>query len=63
MSHHHSTYQLLILSLFLFHLIGPLAFPVLRVNFMADALMSESKELMSGKFIRIVMIHVSLADI
>lgn len=58
----HSTYQLLLLksmliisSVFLFHS----AFPILRINLTADALMSESKEYMSGKVIRIVMIHVS----
>jgi hypothetical protein len=61
-SKHHRLLVLKLMAIFcliLFHSALPLLFSFLRFHFMAHALMSESKEFMSGKVIRIVVMNVS----
>ena len=51
--------KLIVLLSFLDHLLPIINLKMAKINFMADALLAESKKYMSGKVLRVVFVNVS----
>ena len=55
--------KLILLLSFLDHLLPKINLEMAKPNFMADALLADSKKYMSGKVLRVAFVHVSLIQI
>lgn len=55
--------KLILLLSFLDHLLPIINLKMAKPNFMADALLADSKKYMSGKVLRVAFVHVSLIQI